>query len=260
MVLYTTTDDRLQSVVQFLDITHRKQTENTRAIIHNLAVQLSGIIEPEQAMNLIMNALLRIDEVDSGGLYIRNAVTGDIMLACHRGLSQQFVDAISYLPNNSPQVKLLQKGSPIYIHFPTLAKLLRNEEQSIQLSEGIRALASIPLVNGGELIGALNAASHSHDEFSESVKNSIETLTAQVSTVVARLRTESALRESEHKYRTLIEHTDSIVFTTDAGGIITYISPSIQHHTGYTPDDVMGHEFMQFIHPEDIDKITILNT
>ncbi len=253
--LYNTPDDRIQSVVQFLDITDRKRSENMLAMLHDLAIKLSGVIEADEAMKLIMDALLRIDEVDSGGLYIRNLVTGDIMLTAHTGLSEQFISAVSYLPSNSPQVNLLQKGSPIYIHFSRLLEMFSEEQKKMQSMEGIRALASIPLIYGGELIGALNATSHIQDEFSDAAKNSIEALASQVSAVVARLRSETALRESERKYRNLVEQTDSIVFTANAGGIITYISPSIQNHTGYAPDEVIGHEFIQFIHPDDVEKI-----
>lgn len=255
VVLFATPDDRLQSVVQFLDITDRKRSENTLAMLHDLAIKLGGIIEAEQAMDLIMDALLRIDEVDCGGLYIRNLVTGDIALACHRGLSKQFVDAVSYLPNNSLQVKLLQKGTPIHLQFQQLAQQFSEKERITQSHEGICALASIPLIYCGELIGALNAASHIHNEFSETAKSVIEALAAQVSAVVARLRAETALRESERKYRSLVEQTDSIFYTADPGGIITYISPSVQNHTGYTPSEVLGHQFIHFIHPDDVEKI-----
>jgi PAS domain S-box-containing protein len=54
-----------------------------------------------------------------------------------------------------------------------------------------------------------------------------------------------------------VERTDSIFFSTDTEGVITYISPAIQNHTGYTPDEVIGNEFMRFIHPEDAEKIIV---
>jgi GAF domain-containing protein len=110
------------------------------------------------------------------------------MLVAHRGLSEPFVSAISFIPYNSPQISLLQKRLPIFIRFSDLLGMLNREQAILQASEGIRALASIPLINGGELIGALNAASHTQEAFSETTKNAIEALAAQVSAVVARLR------------------------------------------------------------------------
>ncbi|MFP4350655.1 MAG: PAS domain S-box protein [Desulfococcaceae bacterium] len=68
---------------------------------------------------------------------------------------------------------------------------------------------------------------------------------------------ESALRESEEKYRTLVENSPGIMyrFSEKAGGF--FISPRVEEVLGYTADYLMAHPFTwyQSIHPEDKDKI-----
>ncbi len=61
--------------------------------------------------------------------------------------------------------------------------------------------------------------------------------------------------ESEEKYRNLVENINEVIFSTDEYGIITYISPSIVAVTGYTPRDLIGKHFSDFIYKDDLEKI-----
>jgi len=68
---------------------------------------------------------------------------------------------------------------------------------------------------------------------------------------------ESALRESEEKYRTLVENSPGIMyrFSEKAGGF--FISPRVEEVLGYTAEYLMAHPFTwhESIHPEDKDKV-----
>jgi PAS domain S-box-containing protein len=63
---------------------------------------------------------------------------------------------------------------------------------------------------------------------------------------------EDALRKSEEKYRTLVENLSDAVFTVNAKGYFTYISPAVEQIAGYKADKVIGQPFSQYIHPEDL--------
>lgn len=51
---------------------------------------------------------------------------------------------------------------------------------------------------------------------------------------------ESALFESEQKYRRIFENIQDVFYQTDQTGIVTEISPSIKKHSGYSRDEVIG--------------------
>ncbi|MBN2323360.1 MAG: PAS domain S-box protein [Spirochaetes bacterium] len=63
---------------------------------------------------------------------------------------------------------------------------------------------------------------------------------------------EKALLDSEKKYRELVESINDVIFTVDATGTLTYMSPTSKTLSGYTPDEVIGKPYTDFIHPEDI--------
>ena len=67
---------------------------------------------------------------------------------------------------------------------------------------------------------------------------------------IQRLRQE--LKESEEKYRHLINNIADVIVEMDLKGNITYISPQIFDKFGYQPNEVIGLNFIEFIHPEDL--------
>lgn len=65
---------------------------------------------------------------------------------------------------------------------------------------------------------------------------------------------EGALRESEEKYRMLIENSHDVIYTLDKEGIFTFLSPSLTNVLGYQMEEVVGKPFKSFVHPDDINK------
>lgn len=65
-------------------------------------------------------------------------------------------------------------------------------------------------------------------------------------------KTEEALRESEEKYRSLVEDINEVVYALDDNAVVTYISPNIEPLGGYKQSDVIGKCFTEFVHPEDL--------
>jgi PAS domain S-box-containing protein len=61
----------------------------------------------------------------------------------------------------------------------------------------------------------------------------------------------AALAESELKFRRLAEGTRDILYTIDCEGRFQYIGPPLGQY-GYTPEDLIGRLFLEFIHPEDV--------
>jgi len=61
-----------------------------------------------------------------------------------------------------------------------------------------------------------------------------------------------AIRSSEEMYRKLVEDINDVIFSVDRKGVITYISPAVERLGGFKPDELVGHPFIKFIHPDDL--------
>lgn len=66
-----------------------------------------------------------------------------------------------------------------------------------------------------------------------------------------RVKAETALNSSERKFRAVIEQATDLVLILDANGIFTYASPSHERIMGYTPQELIGQNVFDFIHPAD---------
>ena len=71
-----------------------------------------------------------------------------------------------------------------------------------------------------------------------------------------RKKAENALRESEAKYRDLVESISDVIYSVDANGVTTYISPVVESVLGYTPSELIGSSFADFIYQEDLQSAT----
>jgi two-component system cell cycle sensor histidine kinase/response regulator CckA len=67
--------------------------------------------------------------------------------------------------------------------------------------------------------------------------------------VTVRREAEAAVRESEQRYRELIENARDIIYTTDLEGRITAINEAAVILTGYGRDEMLGQRLSAFIEP-----------
>jgi diguanylate cyclase (GGDEF)-like protein/PAS domain S-box-containing protein len=64
-------------------------------------------------------------------------------------------------------------------------------------------------------------------------------------------RREEALAERVARYEFMELHTDDIVMQVDAQGRVKYVSPAMQRHLGYTPEEMKGRRIMDLLHPSE---------
>lgn len=69
--------------------------------------------------------------------------------------------------------------------------------------------------------------------------------------IAERERADSALRESEARYRSLVEGTAQIIWVADAQGMIAGPAPSWQAYTGQSNAEVQGEGWARALHPDD---------
>jgi len=77
-----------------------------------------------------------------------------------------------------------------------------------------------------------------------------QTLESYKQEVLDRTRVEEALRESEEKYRTILNSIQEGYYEADLRGNLTFFNDSLCGILGYTPDEMMGMNNRQYMKPE----------
>jgi diguanylate cyclase (GGDEF)-like protein/PAS domain S-box-containing protein len=69
--------------------------------------------------------------------------------------------------------------------------------------------------------------------------------------VTYRENAERALRDSETRYRHMVEQVNEVIFQVDADGRWTFLNPAWTQVTGYSVESSLGHSFLDMVEPDD---------
>jgi len=249
------------------EVTARKKAEETlkyRLEIENLIAGISTEfinISADQLDSGINRALKRIGEFDGIDrsyvfLFSEDGTKVDNTHEwCASGIEPQ-IEKLKDLPAAAFPwwMERLRRFENIYI--PRVADLPAEAaaEKEILQAQDIQSLIVVPLVYGGSLIGFLGFDSVRKERtWTEEDISMLKTVGDIIVSALQRKRTLEALKESEKKYKTLIETTHDVIYSIDRRGAVVYLSPQVKSY-GYTPEELMSHSYLEFIFPEDREK------
>ena len=78
------------------------------------------------------------------------------------------------------------------------------------------------------------------------------------SDITERIASEAALRESEVRYRNVVDNIKDVIFQTDADGIWTFLNSAWKEITGFSVQESIGNLFLDYVHPDDRERNTLL--
>lgn len=75
--------------------------------------------------------------------------------------------------------------------------------------------------------------------------------------ITGKKRVEQALRDSEERFRAIVQHAWDVIVTLDMRMHINYVSSRIQSMLGYEPDELLGKPALELIHPSDLPQVQV---
>ncbi len=107
--------------------------------------------------------------------------------------------------------------------------------------------------------GMIAKLTYSNEELEKKVKeraNELMIINTQLEQEIAeRKRTEATLKESEEKFRSLVETTSDLIWEVDENAFYTYVSPRVKDILGYEPQEIMGKTPFDLMPREEAERV-----
>jgi PAS domain S-box-containing protein len=189
----------------------------------------------DETLRSCLEAALEVSGMDCGGIYLADE-SGGLDLAHWSGVSVAFVESVRRFPAAAPQTRLVMAGTPVYARFPELDLHLT----PVQLAEGIKGMAAIPLTSDGRILGCMNLASRGAEQVPTHSRVSLETIAFGVGLLIARAQADQALRQSEAQYRAVMETAGDGIWMLDGEGRVVAVNEAYARRSGYRREELIG--------------------
>jgi PAS domain S-box-containing protein len=132
----------------------------------------------------------------------------------------------------------------------------------VSFRAGMRSIMAVPLVYRDEVIGILHFRSMKPNAYSEQDLRLAEKIGMQIAGAVANAQlyadvkmAEKFFRESENKFRTLVNNAAVGITEVEAmTGCYVAVNPMFCEMLGRTEEELLGATFMEITHPDDLNQ------
>jgi PAS domain S-box-containing protein len=158
-----------------------------------------------------------------------------------------------------PEPRRLKKGMTEYVLRTGTALLAPREKMRAMMANNeIEVIGTlpvdwlgIPLKVGDSTIGVLAVQSYTESvRFGEPDKDVLTFVSQHIASALNRKRDADALRQSEEKYRTILESIEDGYYEVDLKGNLLFFNDPVAKMLGYAPEELIGMNNRQFMDPE----------
>jgi PAS domain S-box-containing protein len=270
-------DDLIGMYCIYQDITEQRKANLIRTVLYEISRAVNSTENLDDLFKIIHQSLGKI--LDATNIYIAlyDPTEETIRFAYFIDEKDQLLSVIPANHSGSGTATVIKKKKTIFMHEEEI------KERYEKTSDGIigsvpKVWMGVPLTLKEEVIGAVVLQSYTNPNlYSEDDIKIIESVSDQIAFAIDRKRAETKLKQSEERYRHLVENLDDIIFSIDIRGAFIYLSPKIESITGYNQQEIQGRLldwekdrngnnaesenilfFENIIHPNDREKVVNL--
>jgi PAS domain S-box-containing protein len=231
------------------DVTARKRAEQQQRILYQFA-QLQHIsTNVGEIHDASLDAILSAMGCQRASILLFDK-ENVMRFVAWRGLSEGYRKAVE---GHSPWKPDAKSPEPVCINDVDIADIPKPLKSTIR-SEGIRAVAFIPLVSRQKLIGKFMTYYDAPHVFTDDELKLATTIATQLAQAIEHKRDEEALRESEARLRATVEQATAGVARCDTNGRIVFANRTLCKMLGYTESELIGKSVADVTYRDDLKK------
>ncbi len=247
------------------DITERKNAEESLIhrdrILEAVSFAARELLAPADMNERIKCVLERLGQaVDASRVYLfENSICDDGETAMNQRCEWSAQEIVPQIDNSLLQELPYRTGGFARWEgaLPT-GKIIKgyvNEfpdgEQEVLVPQGIQSILIVPIFVGRAWWGFIGFDDCiSERDWTPAEMDALRAAAGTLGAAIQHRRADDALRESEEKYRELVENANSIILRMGVDGRVTFINKFAQKFFGYTSDEILDKNVVGTIVPE----------
>ena len=233
--------------------------------LHNQTSQaLNSTLNLDQVLVTVLEEVRRLMDIVGSSIWLNDAETGDLVCRQATGAYGETLRGWRLAPGEGLAGWVADHDESL-ISQDTYTDDRHYKKVDLSIGRDMHSVLTVPLRLKGDVIGVVQVVDMESGRFDESDLRLLETLAGSAAIAIenARLyekgqkeiairrKTEAALRESENKYRTVLEANPDSVIVYDMEGRVTYLNPTFTRIFGWSLEERLGKKMDMFVPEEE---------
>ncbi len=223
-------------------------------VLHDLAMRLGGIAEPEPALQAVLEAAVRAQGAAQGLVWLHEPASGSLISHMSFGFDAETLlsfDRVIPGPDGGGAGNAFARGTRYVIEDVEQDAAFAPHREAA-LRAGIRALHSTPIVTrSGDLLGVISVYFRQPHRPGQRDMQIADVCARHAADAIEAGRAAQATRRSDRIFRAMGESIDYGVWICDRDGRNTYASDAFLRLTGLTQESYSGTGWGEVLHPDD---------
>ncbi|NUO08725.1 MAG: PAS domain S-box protein [Candidatus Brocadia sp.] len=239
-----------------IDLTERKKIEQEKDIMNNINKILASNLDIREVYKSFSEELNKVVGFDRMSITLLDEKRDEFLIFA---VSKDYHDSrleegMHYSKYGTLAGKVVENGEVYMVNDTSRGSF---STDLILFKEGIKSRLSYPLICKGEIIGSLNFGSKNVHNYSESHVDTINKIAPQLTIAIDNTCLFDKIKESEEKYRNLVEDIEDVIFRLDKKGRYLFLNSALKNVTGYDPREFYVNPFiaMEMIHKGDVELV-----
>jgi len=264
-------NDGLNHIIILKDVTEQKRAEEMVRLrdlelkLYNQASQaLNSSLNLDQVLVTVLEEVRRLMDIVGSSIWLTDAVTGDLVCRQATGAYGETLRGWRLAPGEGLAGWVADHDESL-ISQDTYTDKRHYKEFDLSIGRDLHSVLTVPLRIKGDVIGVVQVVDMESGRFDETDLTLLETLAGSAAIAIEntrlyekgqkeiaiRKKTEEALRESENRYRTVLEANPDSVIVYDMEGRVTYLNPTFTRVFGWSLEERLGKKMDMFVPEED---------